>query len=100
MDSEEFKKLDPTIQMSFILAMNIRNNMENFHFEHLSDEQMNELNPIIRQAIYDILSYFNPTSNDANNCEKIVAQDHINYLIQSIPDYWELPNENIPAKPA
>lgn len=45
MDSEDFKKLDPAIQISFIVAMNIRNNMENSHSKHLSDEQMKELNP-------------------------------------------------------
>ena len=49
--------LDFAVQMSFIVAMNIRNAMEHFHSKHLSDEQMKELNPIIRQAIYDILNY-------------------------------------------
>lgn len=91
MDLENFKKLDPTIQMSFIIAMNIRNAMEDFHFKHLSDEQMKELNPIIRQAIYDTLYYLKLTSNDESSGE-IVTQDIINFLIQSIPDYWELSN--------
>lgn len=97
MNSEGFTKLDPIIQISFIVAMNIRNNMENFHSEHLSDEQMKELNPIIRQAIYDILNYLKIASNDKYSSEKIVAQGVVNFLIQSIPDYWELPNESNPA---
>ncbi len=48
MDTEDFDKLDSTVQMSMVIAMHIRNEMENFHSEHLSDEQMKKLNPIIR----------------------------------------------------
>jgi len=33
------------------IAMVIRNAMEDFHCRHLSDEQMAELNPIIRDAV-------------------------------------------------
>jgi hypothetical protein len=36
---------------STYIAMCVRNAMENFHCAHLSDEQMSELNPIIRNAI-------------------------------------------------
>lgn len=93
MNSEDFKKLDPTIQMSFIIAMNIRNALEDFHSKHLSDEQMQELNPIIRQATYDILNYLKLASNNESNREKITAQEVINFQIRSIPDYWELPIE-------
>lgn len=59
--------------MSFIVAMNIRNAMEDFHSKHLSDEHMKELNPIIRQAIYDILRYLKLTSLDESSGEKIIA---------------------------
>ena len=38
--------------MAKFLAMLVRNGMEDFHHNHLSDEQMKELNPIIRNAIY------------------------------------------------
>jgi hypothetical protein len=37
------------------IAMVVRNAMEDFHCRHLSDEQMAELNPIIRNAIYTAL---------------------------------------------
>ena len=36
-------------------AIVVRNAMEEFHCKHLSDEQMEELNPIIRNAIYTAL---------------------------------------------
>lgn len=75
--------------------MHIRNEMENFHSEHLSDEQMRELNPIIRQATYDILRHLKFASGDEKSDEKIVAQGVINFLIQSVPDYWEFENDSV-----
>ena len=33
----------------------IRNTMEDFHTKHLSDAQMKELNPLIRNAVYTAL---------------------------------------------
>ena len=37
------------------IAAVVRNAMEDFHVKYLTDEQMKELNPIIRNAIYTIL---------------------------------------------
>ena len=37
--------------MAKYVAMVIRNAMEEFHCKYLSDEQMKELNPIIRNAV-------------------------------------------------
>lgn len=37
------------------IAAYIRLNMEDFHCEHLSNAQMKELNPLIRNAIYTFL---------------------------------------------
>lgn len=37
------------------IAAYVRMHMEDFHHKHLSDEQMKELNPIIRNAIYTFL---------------------------------------------
>ncbi len=41
------------------IAMVIRNAMEDFHCQHLTDDQMKELNPIIRNAICTALHAFN-----------------------------------------
>ncbi len=38
-----------------LIAAVVRNKMEDFHAKHLSDAQMEELNPIIRNAIYTAL---------------------------------------------
>lgn len=37
------------------IAFHVRNAMEDFHVMYLSDEQMRELNPLIRNAIYTFL---------------------------------------------
>ena len=40
------------------IAIVVRNAMEDFHRRYLSDEQMAELNPIIRNAIYTAIYAF------------------------------------------
>jgi len=40
-----------TKEFARYMAIVIRNAMEDFHCEHLSDEQMKRLNPIIRNAV-------------------------------------------------
>jgi len=61
-----------------LIAAVVRNAMESFHCKYLSDAQMKELNPIIRNAIYTALVKLDedPTKMGA-------------YYEQFIPDYWE-----------
>lgn len=49
--------------------MHVRNEMEDFHVKYLSDAQMKELSPIIRQAIFDVVSFTNqpPKGKIENN---------------------------------
>ena len=67
------------------LAIVIRNAMEDFHHEHLSDEQMKELNPIIRNAIYTAL-YANENQQRSSK-----AKEYVRYHSSMIPKYWEEP---------
>ncbi|MBW4443096.1 MAG: hypothetical protein KME10_18020 [Plectolyngbya sp. WJT66-NPBG17] len=73
------------INTAMIIAIYVRNEMEDFHCEHLSDAQMKELNPIIRNAIatalYGIRNY---TTDEA--CRKLM-----NFQEMFIPKYWEQP---------
>lgn len=64
---------------SKVIASYVRSNMEDFHCKHLSNSQMKELNPIIRNAIYTALS-------DIENDELIRP-----YMVQrlNLPPYWE-----------
>lgn len=68
-----------------IIAIVVRNAMEDFHHKHLSDEQMKELNPIIRNAIYTAL-YARETLRKSERSEKFMK-----YHFSMIPKYWEEP---------
>jgi hypothetical protein len=84
------KKPDPTQDngkiFAMYIAMVVRNAMEDFHSKHLSDKQMKELNPIIRNAIYTAL-------HASDNYEKSnAAKKFVDFNINLIPGYWEQPN--------
>lgn len=74
-----------TQQFASYIAMVVRNAMEDFHCQHLNDEQMRELNPIIRNAICTALHAFN--HDDGANA----AARFVDYNIRMIPGYWEKP---------
>jgi len=70
---------------SKFIAMVIRNSMEDFHCEHLTDGQMKELNPIIRNAVYTAL-YAMVFHGDLEKADQFMR-----YHYSMIPDYWEEP---------
>ena len=61
-----------------LIAAVVRNQMEEFHGKYLSDEQMEELNPIIRNAIYTALIHI----RDNPDAMRLYAHLHV-------PEYWE-----------
>jgi hypothetical protein len=60
-----------------LIAANVRNNIEDFHCKYLSDAQMKELNPLIRDAIYTAM---------VNMTEK---PEYIDFYHKHVPPYWE-----------
>lgn len=76
--------------------MYIRNEMEDFHCKHLSDAQMKELNPIIRQAIYNILLFLKLAESEEPSLYKFAAKEIIDFQKLLLPDHWELPNPDAP----
>jgi hypothetical protein len=85
---KEEKQLAPLIEvqeLAMYLASVVRNAMEDFHCRHLSDEQMKELNPIIRNAIYTALYA------RENYGQSVAAQNFVDFSVRLIPDYWEEP---------
>lgn len=70
---------------SKIIALGIRNEMEDFHMEHLTDAQMKELNPVIRNAVYHTL-FALANMEKQKDCLKMV-----DWLLKCLPDYWEEP---------
>jgi hypothetical protein len=67
------------------IAMAVRNAMEDFHSEHLSDEQMKELNPIIRNAIATALYAVEHAEDNP------LAMAYVLHQFRLIPNYWEPP---------
>jgi hypothetical protein len=67
------------------IAMAVRNAMEDFHSKHLSDKQMKELNPIIRNAIATALYAMEHAEVNP------LAKTYILYNCRMIPNYWEPP---------
>ena len=70
-----------------IIAFVVRNRMEEFHCEHLTDRQMKQLNPIIRQGIYEALCVLDTTNPQRR-------RDILQEIAISIPQYWESPAES------
>lgn len=72
-------------QMARYIAMVVRNAIEDFHCEHLSDEQMKQLNPLIRNAIATALHAF-------ELYERVpAARRYVDHQFRMIPAYWEKP---------
>ena len=67
------------------ISIVIRNAMEDFHSKHLSDAQMKELNPLIRNAVYTAL-YTMHYCNDS-----VRAKQFVDSQVEMIPGYWEEP---------
>ncbi len=79
-NSDDFLKV-----AAAVTAMVVRNAMEDFHAEHLTDEQMAALNPIIRDAVYTAL--YAIQHGDAEPW----CQRYFEHHLKMIPPYWEAP---------
>lgn len=61
--SEELAKMASSLlndknRIAKAIAVFIRNKIEDFHVKYLSDEQMRNLNPLIRNAVFTFLNDF------------------------------------------
>lgn len=69
------------------IAVHMRNGIENFHWKYLSDDNMREINPKIRNAIYTFLVDLGDKvdkvsmEDDANTCFDYVIANTYDYLI-------------------
>lgn len=84
--TKNIRKPEPEdVQAALIIAMIVRNEMEDFHVAHLSDAQMAELNPIIRNAVLDALHAIRNSNQNRG------AKAYVNFAAALIPSYWEPP---------
>ncbi|MBN8564538.1 MAG: hypothetical protein J0L70_28810 [Leptolyngbya sp. UWPOB_LEPTO1] len=77
--------LKGTKNLAMLIAMTVRNEMEDFHCKYLSDAQMQELNPLIRNAIVTALH------TARNYSEDEASYEWVNFQLKLIPEYWEEP---------
>lgn len=84
----EPKPSEETKNLALYVAMAVRNAMEDFHHEYLSDEQMKELNPIIRDAICTALHAYQHA--EISDIDRMFVAFHT----RCIPEYWEEPELN------
>lgn len=87
MKAHDFRLLSPRQQHTLVVAMLVRNALEDFHVAHLSDVQMKELNRLIRYGIYDAVTLIETMAADPEK------QQFYEWLVGSIPGYWEIPGD-------
>jgi len=85
MKTSTWLQLTPRQQHVLLVAIYVRNAMEDFHVRHLTDAQMKEINMIVRQGLYDIVSMIEDDDDGDDQT--------LNYLVAQIPDYWEIPSD-------
>lgn len=78
-------ELSPLQRTALYIAQVLRNELEGFHAEHLSDGQMRELNPLMRNAVYTALYAAEQAAAGSG-----AAQAWVNFHSRW-PDYWEPP---------
>ena len=94
-DLKEFESLNEKQKQVMLLGIEVRNNIEDFHAKYLSDEQMKELNPLIRQGIMngiELWEEYKRYRRSKKQNGEITA--YMLMALMMIPDYWELPVEN------
>lgn len=82
---EKTKKLTLELKTRFIASV-IRNHMEDFHVKNLSDIQMKELNPLIRDAIYTSLNYMDKLEKESE-----ILPEALEEYCKHFGVYWEEP---------
>lgn len=88
MKSSTFNQLSPQQQTALVIAMQVRNAMEDFHTTQLSNRQMKALNQIMRYGIYNAMDLLNTMAGDP------MKEFYFGQLIDAIPDYWEIPGRD------
>jgi hypothetical protein len=94
MKASEFLTLTPRQQHVLVIAMLVRNALEDFHVAHLTQAQMRELNQTVRYGIYDAVELIETMAGDGSR------EDFYAWLVASIPDYWEIPGRDPKPMPA
>lgn len=82
MTASELKRL---ATIANIIAMEVRNSMEDYQVKYLTDEQMQELNPIIRNAVYSALTLLKYAGDDTDLKRNQNAIVSVSRLLMMVP---------------
>jgi hypothetical protein len=72
-----------------LIAISVRNEMEDIHAKHIPDELMPDLNRAIRRGIYLALRNIFLMMNARDVVEYDGAKAYLWFLFTTLPDYWE-----------
>lgn len=73
-----------------LIARFVRDAIEDFHCAYLTDEQMAELNPLVRKGILEgllLLAALDSANDTVRDAARTIAQ-----TFKRPPDYWERPD--------
>jgi hypothetical protein len=91
MNPEAMNKLARNDQRAMVIAMHVRNAMEDIHADPeipLTDEVMERLNKTTRRAIWEVLEAMDKHPDADPDALKMLTWTAI-----MVPDYWEPPSE-------
>jgi hypothetical protein len=72
-----------------LIAISVRNEMEEIHAQHIPDDLMPDLNRAIRRGIYLALRNIFLMTNATNVVDYYRAKAYLWFLFTTLPDYWE-----------
>jgi hypothetical protein len=87
-------RINPTAEESLqawtkLIAISVRNELEDIHSRHISDELMPDINRAIRRGIYLTLRNLFILTNAKHVDDYNRAKALIWFLLMVLPDYWE-----------
>ena len=87
-------RISPTVDESLqawtkVIAISVRNELEDIHSQHISDELMPDLNRSVRRGIYLALRNLFLLTNPKETDDYVRAKVLLWFHLMMIPDYWE-----------
>jgi hypothetical protein len=89
MKASVFRSLSPRQQNALVVALLVRNALEDFHAANLSNAQMKELNRLIRYTLYEAITQIEVMAGTPE------GEEFLAWVVTRIPDYWEIPGRDL-----
>ena len=76
---------EETVLFALFVSVVLHNKLEDLHAKYLSSTAMDELDPIIRNAVFSAIHVFLLREQSPG------AQKYVNNMLRKVPPYWEAP---------